>query len=229
MKNFSRSIRFFGLLGASAALFAMLPAAAQEPPAARDRGWYLGYGLGVGDYSFDAADFNTNIVARTLGISGSSGDTSGSGVASKLYGGYNFNRYFGLEAALAAADAVDIAYTNRTTGAQRAKTEFSASAFTLAGVGRYEFDSGFLVMAKAGVAFTNAVSDYSIALPGGVLRTDDPSSSKTNFYWGLSAGYKFNPRWVLLLDYDNFGTVGDADTTGRAELQSLMASVQYRF
>jgi hypothetical protein len=99
----------------------------------------------------------------------------------------------------------------------------------LAGVGRYEFDNGFVAMAKAGIARTEAELDYAVARPNGTLVTGDPTASKTNFYWGASAGYKFNSRWVATLDYDDFGKVGDANSTGRASMRTVMASGQYRF
>jgi len=227
--SFFRPVHEHVLMCSALLLSATLPVMAQDREGPRDQGWYVGYGLGAGQYGFRAGDFSKSAVGRLLG---SAGDTvvsaNESGGASKLYGGYNLNRLFGIEAALATVGATEIAYRNKATGKNAAKTDYSVSALTLAGVARHEFDSGFVVMGKAGVAFTAALSDYVIAQDG-TLRTDDPVSGETNFYWGLSAGYKFTPRWALMLDYDNFGTAGDAKQTGRAKVQTLMASVQYRF
>jgi opacity protein-like surface antigen len=167
-------------------------------------------------------------VGRLLG---SAGDTvvsaNESGGASKLYGGYNLNRLFGREAALATVGATEIAYPNTATGKKTAKTDYSVSALTLAGVARHEFDSGFIVMGKVGVAVTGARNDCVIAQDG-PLGTDATVSGETNFCWGLSAGPNFTPRWALMLDHDNFGTAGDDKQTGRAKVQTPVARVQYR-
>jgi OOP family OmpA-OmpF porin len=216
---------------AGAAIAVATPALAQAQTDTRDSGWYIGTGLGASKYSLESADYSTSQVGRALGARGSGAtvDSDSYSGAFKLFGGYNFNRYLGAEAALVGLGGVELKYNTKGSGAQLASADYYASAITLAGVGRYEWDSGFLVQGKAGVAFTGAVNDYTVAAPGGTLLTNDPSVSKTNFYWGLGVGYRFDARWALIGEYENFGTVGDSNTTGRAKLQSLMASVQYRF
>jgi hypothetical protein len=101
---------------------------------------------------------------------GSAGNTvasaNESAGAGKLYGAYNINRLFGIEAVRAALDATEIVHIKTATGKKTAKTDYSVAALTFAGVARHEFDSGFVVMGKAGVAFTGALSDYVIAQDG---------------------------------------------------------------
>lgn len=224
------SPRPFTALALAMLVAAAAPAPAfaqQEPP--RDQGFYLGLGLGAGKYSLNRGDIKTSEVGRILGATNSTiNESDGNSVASKLFVGYNINRYFGVELISAGMEGLDIEYRN-ASGAKLAKSTYSASALALAGVARYEHDSGFIAMGKAGMAFTTAELDYAAARPNGTLVSNDPTADKTNFYWGLSAGYKFNPRWVGTLDYDDFGKVGDANSTGRASMRTVMASLQYRF
>ncbi|MCE2971145.1 MAG: porin family protein [Burkholderiales bacterium] len=212
---------------------AMIAGVAASPVLAqadvRESGWYIGGGIGASRFSLDNASFATSEVGRAIGLRGtSSGDSDSTSGALKFFGGYDFNRYLGAEAAVVGLGGVTVDFNNASTGAQVGSTDYSVGAFTLAGVGRYEFDNGFLLKGKLGVAFTSAVSDYTVSLPGGTQRSNDPSANKTNFYWGLSAGYSFTRHWAVLLDYEDYGTVGN-DNVGEAKLQSLMASVQYRF
>ncbi len=216
-------------LPVAALLLTAAPAFAQTD--VRESGWYMGAGLGAARYSLDNSGFASTELGRAAGARGVSyGDSSATSGALKLYGGYDFNRYLGAEAALVSLGGVQTKYySSQANGAQVATSDYYVGALTLAGVGRYEFDNGIVLKAKAGFAFTSATNDYSLAQPGGVLLTNDPSANKTNFYWGLSAGYLFTRHWGVMLDYENYGTVGSNSSTGEAKLQSLMASVQYRF
>jgi len=208
---------------------ATVPAVAQQQQA-HDSGLYIGFGLGAGNYSLKAADLRTNEVARTLGAAGvMSTDVKKTAAASKLSIGYNFNRHFGTELTSTGLDSIDLEYRDRNSGLVAAKAKYSVGALALAGVGRYEFDNRFVLMSKAGIAYTGATLDYALARPNSTLVTADPNVTKTNFYWGASVGYRFNARWVATLDYDDFGSLGNANTTGRSTMRTLTANAQYRF
>jgi len=93
--SLSHSYVACAVLTATALAFS-LPANAQQEPA-RDQGWYLGLGLGAGKYSFNSADFRTNEIGRSLGVtSGSPSGADGNSLALKVFVGYNFNKNLGL-------------------------------------------------------------------------------------------------------------------------------------
>ena len=208
--------------------FFATPVVAQT--AAQDTGLYLGYSLGASRYSLDTAAFADSEVGRELGgRAAMAGDTHATSGARKIFVGYDLNRYLGTEAAMVNLGTYRAKYFSSTTGSQIGSQDYSASAITLAGTARYEFDSGVVLKAKAGVALTDTVSDYQVARPAGTLASNDPTASKTNLYWSLAAGYRFNPHWTLFLDYENFGAVGSRNNTGQADVKSLTASLQYRF
>lgn len=204
------------------------PAMAQTP--AGDTGLYLGYSLGVTRYALDNGGLAESEIGRTLGPSSARrSDSNMTTAGGKITLGYDVSRHLGAEAALVNLGKYRAKYFTGGTTIQTASEDFSASAVAIAGTARYEFDSGVVLKAKAGVALTEAISDYQVARPAGTLASNDPTASKTNFYWGLAAGYRFNPKWTLYLDFDDFGTVGSRSSTGQAKAQSLMASLQYRF
>lgn len=101
----------------------------------------------------------------------SSFDYTGYGV----YGGYNFDQNFGVEA--------DFIGTDKKNGGK-------AQAYGAYGTYRYNFEnSPFYAKAKAGVSKVDAKQDYA-AIVGNTIVTQTAEASDTTFAYGLGAGYQ---------------------------------------
>lgn len=163
-------------------LAAVLGAAAFGAQAAEAPGFYIG--AGAGQSFVDEGDYDDE-------------DT-----AFSVFGGYQFNRYFGLETGY-----VDFGELE-PTGAGRS---LEANSVYLTAVGTVPFTENFSGYAKAGFQRW----DLDTTIPG--LADDDSGSDPT---YGLGLQYRFNDRFALRGEYSRF-EVEDIDLD--------LAQLQVRF
>lgn len=166
----------------SRTLLAAVLGAAFGAQAAEDTGFYAG--AGVGQSFVDEADYDDE-------------DT-----AFSVFGGYQFNRYFGLETGY-----VDFG----ELGPSGAGRSLEVSSVYLTAVGTVPFSENFSGYAKAGFQRWN----LDTAIPG--LADDDSGSDPT---YGLGLQYRFNDQFALRGEYSRF-EVEDVDLD--------LAQLQVRF
>jgi OOP family OmpA-OmpF porin len=210
-----RSLRtILPLVGAVVAAAAANGALAQPTAGIRTApAWYVGAGAGVSYYDLKSEDRNLVPSIATQGF-----DSTGFGW--KLFGGYRFNQYFGLEGS----------YTDlgNTSGGLR----YAAHSWNVAAVGRVPFGTGFYLQGKLGAAFTRAQST-----PAG--QTVGSTHYKTNPLIGGGVGYDFANGVGVLGEIEYYGRVGDAITvdpntglitgTGRSDAWLFSVSSMFRF
>jgi OOP family OmpA-OmpF porin len=201
--------------------------------------WYVGGGLGYAKGKFDGADFDPSNVQQilnqdlvSLGFPGTAvlnGSSDDNDIGWKVFAGYRFNQWFGVEGSYVDLGTFKYDYSGSYQGLSgTGAVKYEAYSWNLAGVARYPFGNGFSVQAKAGAAFTNAKNEFSLTI-GPVNDSGSEKKSNTNFLWGLGAGYDFTPNLGMLLEYENFGEFGDADNTGRVKVDLWSASLLYKF
>ncbi|MFC3551380.1 outer membrane beta-barrel protein [Lysobacter cavernae] len=156
------------------ALIAVLAGAAAFGAQAADKGFYAG--AGVGQSYVDERDYDDE-------------DT-----AFSVFGGYQFNRYFGLEGGYADFGKLE----PRGTG-----TDLEASSVYLTAVGSVPFTDKFSAYAKAGFQRW----DLDTAIPGLVGNNDDNGTDPT---YGVGLQYRFNDSIALRGEYSRF-EVEDTD------------------
>lgn len=152
---------------------------------AQDTGFYAGAGVGqsfVDEQAYDDED-----------------------TAFSVFGGYQFNRYFALEAGYA-----DFGKVEAEGGVG---PDLEANAGYLTAVGSVPITDNFSAYAKAGFHRWDLDAD----LPGVVGNGDDSGSDPT---YGLGAQYRFTDRVALRGEYNRF-EVEDTDVD--------LAQVQVRF
>ncbi len=209
----------------AATAFAGAAHAQSLPP---DSHFYFGGGLGhvhadpnKGDYSDQAPGSTTN--------TGRDDST-----AWKLYGGLQWNKYWGLEAGYANLGQFQNNYSLSTTNSSATGTN-RLSAWSLAGTGTYPINDAFSLNAKAGVALLR--SNYSFSGTGpSFLSGDNGNDHSTNLLLGVGGQYNLTKNVALRLDYENYGKVGQntnnlttPGTTGDTKPSLLSASVKYMF
>lgn len=151
---------------------------------AQDKGFYAG--AGVGQSFVDEGAYDDEDTAFTV------------------FGGYQFNRYFGLEAGYADFGKIE---------PDVAGPAFEGDSAYLTAVGTLPITDKFSAYAKAGLHRWNV----DTSLPGVTGNNDDSGSDPT---YGVGAQYRFTDRVALRGEYSRF-EVEDVDAD--------LAQLQVRF
>lgn len=220
---------------AAAALSLSLSTAA----AAENSGWYMG---------ISGAKTNLDVRKRALDdsveqffseegapiISGSSSFDNGDSGWS-VFGGYNFSRYFSVEAAY--VDLGTWKYRSSGTVAPPApiseapatfNADFDVDGFTLAGIARLPLTEMFDMHASAGLLLADT-EVRTAATIAGIYDSGRASARTMEFVWSVGTAFNFNKHWSLSLDWRRYRDVGDEDKTDEANLASVNLAVIVRF
>lgn len=141
--------------------------------------------------------------------SGLLGSCSSTSTAVRVGGGYQFVPMWSAEVSYAD-------YGNVSTGGLGG--EWQASGLQASGIGTFPVWKDLSVIGKVGLART----DFKLTTPS-------RSSTTTNLAIGVGAQYEFRKDIAFRAQYENLGTVGDANSTGTTKLTLLSAGVIFRF
>jgi OOP family OmpA-OmpF porin len=187
-----------------AAATAMALAAGTASAAGADeyRGFYAGIGAGI-----SGADLKAASVPNRL-------DSERGGVL-KLFGGYQINRFAGVEGGY---DRTGNFSEFRTEGGTEVHQAVKSHAWYVAATGRIPIGEAFALTGKFGVAFSN-------------VNGDDISTSPDSLYGkrhsqliGLGGQYRINSQMDLQLEAENI-----AHASRRLSVGMLTLSVRKRF
>ncbi len=180
-------------------------------------GLYVAVDAGVMSYS------NTHILS-------SWGLDFNPGAAITIGGGYNFNKYLGVEAGF--SNTSDSKIT--TSGFINATETLKSSATQFSVVGSIPFNDHFSLFGKLGKANTKV--DYSYSSSG---TSASASGTKSNTMFGIGGQYNFNKRWGLRVQYMDLGKtqvgpvmangVAQAGTTGDIGMSLFSVGGLYNF
>jgi len=196
---------FFGVLLSASLLGSGLVVA--EDNIKRDRGFYVGGG--IGQSTFSNLD---NICQNLLTQAGAAGSCDNKGFAYKAYAGYQFIRYFGVE----------VGYANF------GKAQASVNSPALGNID-YKSQGVFV----EGVVFVPLYNRWSALVKGGVLgwRTNLdipsslglPSQSATGWsgMWGGGFQYMITDAFGMRAEYEYYNSMGDAATTGATHIKVI--------
>lgn len=195
--------RVLGLLAAAAGAMALSATAL-----AQDGRPYLGLALGQSQADIDCT-----------------GTTScdDSDTAWKVFGGFQFNRHFALEAGYANLGEVTAAVP-AGGGIPAADVAIEATAFELVGVGVLPLAERFSVYGKLGVYMADTEVRVSFAGLGSVTRSDD----NTGLTFGLGLRYDVTPSLGVRAEWQRYSDVS-ADAFGESDLDLISLGVLWRF
>lgn len=238
------SMRHLGMaITTVAGLTAALPSPAQQRTMPSAPGAYFGAGGGVGYVSYNNSDFsNIANLLNTAGVSGGGFTQSTSketvDFGWKVFGGYRFNQYFGLEGSYADFGKFDYQYQFSQGGvpAGNGSMSYKAYSWNIAAVPRYGLENGLFVQGKLGAAFTTAENTFNLVVPGFIQQGSD-RKSRTNLLAGVGLGYDFPNGLSVIGEYEYYGEAGSTFTfgpnglngTGRADLNLFSISGMIRF
>jgi OOP family OmpA-OmpF porin len=186
---------------------------------ADDSGYYASFDLGGARYSY-ANDIK--FPAVTL----SAVDPHIKDTASGIALGYRFIPYFGAEVGYVSLGKGSVPAAD-VSGATRGTAAFTAKGPDLALVGAIQV--GYLEMfVKLGYLFASA--DLSVAATDGTIKLNSKVTASTPTpLGGAGLRYEFNERWHVKLEFDHYDGVGDAETTGAANINVATLGMGYRF
>ena len=164
------------------------------PAMAHGQGFYVG--LDVGEARSDAKISEHVLTATTARSSVSS-------TAFRLRGGYQFRRFFALEAAYVDFGEIESHFDpddcpNGAPGPCPFDARTSGSGIFVSVVGVLPIGDHWYLNARAGWGKIDFELDE---LGGGGLEADEEN---TAFNYGISGGYRFNDHWSVMLDYSEY-------------------------
>jgi OOP family OmpA-OmpF porin len=224
-------------LGAALCLGLGLASIAQ----AAEPGFYVGGGLGQSDFSGDIAQQIARTYAGDDALSlDAAAVADDSDSAYKLFAGYRFGSWFGVEFAwhdLGEARTVyevsPITPVSPPPPGVTIEGRYDLSGPALTVFGEWDFTDSVSGIVRAGVF--NAELDYDEVGIAGAPHAFSNSGSDTRPTFGLGLNWRVSSAWDLRLDYDRFNGVGERfaftdDGNGRFDhVDVLSLNLAYRF
>ncbi len=170
-----------------------------------DDRWYLGLDVG----SSTASGFCDGLAPFVY-----CNDTA---TAVRIDGGYQVNRYFGVEAAYVDNGTLNISSPGGSGSAKI--TEVQASA-----IGTFPFGNGFAAILKGGVTFWN------ITASGSVFAFPPPGETGADLLLGIGGRYDFTDHLAVRFMFEgrNVGNVNSPITGGTVGLSTFFLGLVYK-
>jgi OOP family OmpA-OmpF porin len=159
---------------------AMITTAAQSADADDYRGIYVGIGAGI-----SGMELKDSAAPRV--------DDSLRGGVLKLFTGYQFNRFLGVEGGYARTEKFD---ETRTVSGASVKQSARSSIFYAAATGRLPIGDSFALTGKVGVARGKVHGD------GSVTGADDLSGHANSALVGIGGQYRISEKTDVQLDIE---------------------------
>jgi OmpA-OmpF porin, OOP family len=205
-----------GVLGA-----ASLSTLAATSAWAQDSGFYLGVDAGG---SQTPSSLGLSVDQITL----ASRDVRGTDFSWALNTGYRFNPFVALELSYvdlgkSVASLADVADATAGHGTYT----FSAKGLRLAAVGSFPVGHWEPYL-KAGVLRARVEASLS-GTDGSSTFDIERYTSSSAMFAGLGTHYDVGARWVIGLELDHYGSIGDRHSTGAMTRNALTFGIAYRF
>ncbi len=167
---------------------------------AQEGGYYYG-GLSVGQSraKIDEERITAGLLAAGLRTTAMARDESDT--AYKLFGGYQFNRHFALEAGY--FNLGEFGFTSTTTPAGQLDGRIKLQGLNLDLVGTLPLGERWSAIARVGAHNTRARDSFT---GGGAVSVANPNPSKreTNFKLGAGLQYAFSPSFLVRAEAERY-------------------------
>jgi len=189
---------------------------------AADSGWYIGANAGEAAASIDDGDIIRGLLANGIATTAFSEDEHHLGF--KLFGGYQFNKYFALEGGYFDLGKFKFRATTIPAGTLSGSIEVNGVNFDA--VGLLPFNDKFSAFARAGANY--AESEDSFRGTGSVIVQDGNRSERDiNYKVGVGLQYALTDAFGLRLEAERYRIDDAVGNKGDIDLFSLGAL--YRF
>jgi OOP family OmpA-OmpF porin len=191
--------------------------------AADDPAWYAGIGVGRTDVKKTSSW--TQVTDATLLTNGITSSTliDSHDTAWKLFGGYQFNENFAVEAGYHDLGRFKGVTAVTAPAASTVSGRWDVYGGSVAAVGIYPVFNRFSVFGKAGLALTRLKVDVPTTIPF------SPSGTRVQPLLGVGVRFDATKAIGLRAEFERFNNVGDGDRTGQTPINVWSVSAQYRF
>lgn len=210
----------------NAAALGWLAAAALggTPVHAQDAGWYGGGSIGRSAVTIDEERIRNGLAGQ--GLATTEFSERDRDTAFRLFGGYQVNRYFGVEGGW--FDMGEMGYTAGTRPAGSLRGDVRLRGVNLDLVGSFPVTDRFSLLGRIGGAYVQTRGSF--AASGAVVNPyGAASTSERNFgaKVGVGVGWRLNESWELRAEAERMRIDDSVGNKGHVDLLSL--SAVYRF
>ena len=129
--------------------------------------------------------------------------------------GYQFSPMWGAEASYANYGKASIGSLGGLSG------DWEATGLQISGTGTFPIADKFSIIGKLGIASTDLKVTTNFA--------GDASETTTKLAYGIGAQYDFTENVSVRAQYEDFGTIGNDNTTGTTKFTLLSAGLALKF
>ena len=196
----THTLQFLSLAG-----IGTLMALAAAPATAQEGSYYYG-GLSVGrsQARIDEERINASLLAAGLTTTGMSKDERD--VAYKLFGGYQFNRHFAVEAGY--FNLGKFGFTSTTTPAGTLNGQIRLQGLNLDLVGTLPLTENLSAIGRVGAQAANARDRFS-GTGAVAVQNANPRKTEVNYKFGAGLQYAFSPSLLMRAEAERY-RVNDA-------------------
>ena len=221
MKRISKTAGALGLVGL--AVLCGPFALADDSKDSKESKWYVGGNLGQSRATIDDARITSYLAGAGLGASTIVDDNRGN--AYKLFGGYQLNRNFALEAGY--FNLGEFGYTATVPAGTRIG-KIKLKGFNFDVVGSMPVSEKFSVLGRLGVNYAKAQDEFTST--GSTMpapTTPSPSKSAMNYKAGMGLQYEFNKSLGMRAEAERY-RIDDA-IGNKGDINMFSLGLVYRF
>jgi OOP family OmpA-OmpF porin len=200
----------------SLALVASPPALAQAP------GWYGGFGVGPSRSDIDDARISGAVLGG--GVTATTTDKDNRDTGYKLYGGYQFHRFFALEGGYFDLGRFD--YTATTSPAGTLQGDMRFRGLNLDAVGRLPLTEKLTALGRVGLTYVDT-SDRFQGSGAAVVADPHPGKREDAYKYGVGLEYELTQAVALRLEAERYRINDGVGNRGNVNL--VTAGLVFRF
>lgn len=184
---------------------------------------YVAASIGQSKVNINKAEIDNALTnAGVTGLSSSIDDTD---TAYKLQVGYQFTPNIAAE--IGYVDLGKLSYNAAYTGGTASATA-KVTGWTVAALGILPLNNSYSLFAKLGMIDGKVQTDVWATGPGGSA-TANASSTNWRPNYGLGVAYSATKTIDVRGEYERFDDLGDANKTGKGNVDLLSVGVAFRF
>lgn len=185
-------------------------------------GWYGGLGVGPSRSNIDDARITSSLLGA--GLTATSIDEKNNDTGYKLYGGYQFGRFFSLEGGY--FDLGRFGFTATTSPAGTLRGDIRLKGINLDAVGRLPFTERFSALGRVGLTYVDTADQFSST---GAVTVADPNPGKRDggYKAGLGLQYELSQALALRVEAERY-RVNDA-VGNRGDIDLVTVGLLFRF
>ena len=186
------------------------------PVMAQDSGWYAGFNVGKTKAKIDDERITTGIVGAGFVVTSIRDDDDGTGF--KVFGGYQFNKFFAFEGGY--FDLGKLGYEAATLPLGTLNGQIKVKGFNFDAVLNLPFTEKFSVFGRVGVTSAEAKDSFS-GTGAIVVLSPNPRERATNAKFGGGLQYDFTKSFGMRAEVERYRINDAVGNKGDIDLVSL--------